>query len=287
MISEIRWRWVVLSIPGFCLGVTPSLQAQVALEWRPATQTRAVGETVEVGLYAISADTTEYVAQTETILGWDPAALLLLGIDKRCTVGGELDADGEQCGPTLPDCPAGEACEDYNIDMRCTVEGAPQPDGGPCGSAWPDCPSGESCLLYRDAWDWYSSWFPDDSAGDGLNYPGTGLPDNDGDAYHVAQVSISEPAAPIAADGTLIIAFRFQAVLPGVTELALVPEMGQYSQTLVWLDGTGPVPPALGDPAAVVVTGGVPIPAVSAWGVVTTALMLLAAGSMAFRRRRL
>ncbi|MFQ5463098.1 MAG: hypothetical protein ACE5E5_10800 [Phycisphaerae bacterium] len=56
-----------------------SLRADVGLEWRPGWQTVLIGDTVEVGLYAVSENGPEQsVSIIEAILVWDPAQLTLL-----------------------------------------------------------------------------------------------------------------------------------------------------------------------------------------------------------------
>jgi hypothetical protein len=59
---------------------TPA-DALINLEWRPATQTVLVGETVEIGLYAVSDDGSEQTTTAmDVILDWNPDALELVGV---------------------------------------------------------------------------------------------------------------------------------------------------------------------------------------------------------------
>jgi hypothetical protein len=51
----------------------------VNLEWRPAIQTANVGDTVEIGLYAVST-LPQKISSLEVILAWDPTALELSGL---------------------------------------------------------------------------------------------------------------------------------------------------------------------------------------------------------------
>lgn len=52
----------------------------IDLELRPMTQTAAIGETVEVGLYAVSDDeTVQLLSVIQAIIAWEPAVLELLG----------------------------------------------------------------------------------------------------------------------------------------------------------------------------------------------------------------
>ena len=53
----------------------------IDLEWRPAAQTVLVGETVNIGLYAVSDDgeTNQSISAMDVILAWDPGFLELTG----------------------------------------------------------------------------------------------------------------------------------------------------------------------------------------------------------------
>lgn len=72
------WASVVwLSCTGAAFAQNEKL---VDLEWRPSDQTVSVGETVEIGLYAVAggADDVPFAA-LQAILAWDPSFLELLG----------------------------------------------------------------------------------------------------------------------------------------------------------------------------------------------------------------
>ncbi len=58
-----------------------NIQNRVNLEWRPDLQTALVGDTVDFGIYAVSANqsTSESMAALQIILQWDPEVLQLLG----------------------------------------------------------------------------------------------------------------------------------------------------------------------------------------------------------------
>jgi hypothetical protein len=60
--------------------VLPTAYADVNLEWRPETQTVVVGNTVNIGLYAVSDDLSDQsVGAMDVILSWDSTYLALLG----------------------------------------------------------------------------------------------------------------------------------------------------------------------------------------------------------------
>ena len=57
-------------------------QGKVNLELRPVTSAALVGETVRIGLYAVSAEVTDQMVRgLQAILQWDAASLQLLGVD--------------------------------------------------------------------------------------------------------------------------------------------------------------------------------------------------------------
>ena len=63
-------------------------EIDIDLEWRPLEQTAAVGETVGVGLYAVSAgESPHYFSAAQVIINWDAAYLELLGTDETGGVG--------------------------------------------------------------------------------------------------------------------------------------------------------------------------------------------------------
>lgn len=57
----------------------PAALGQVDLEWRAETTLVRVGDTVEVGLYAVSQTSTETLLGVDAIIAWDHAVLQLLG----------------------------------------------------------------------------------------------------------------------------------------------------------------------------------------------------------------
>jgi hypothetical protein len=63
-------------------------QANVNLEWRTDAETVCVGDTVSVGLYAVSDDPVEnqLVAAIQMVFAWDNDALQLLGLDETGSV---------------------------------------------------------------------------------------------------------------------------------------------------------------------------------------------------------
>ncbi len=56
--------------------------ANINLEFRPPSQTVLIGDTVPIGLYAVSDDETDQLLMSaQVIIAWDPSLLQLLGID--------------------------------------------------------------------------------------------------------------------------------------------------------------------------------------------------------------
>lgn len=54
----------------------------IDLEWRPIKQSVEVGDTVRIGIYAVSDnDAEQRLAAIRVILKWDPTCLQLLGVD--------------------------------------------------------------------------------------------------------------------------------------------------------------------------------------------------------------
>jgi hypothetical protein len=56
-------------------------EVPINLEWRPATQTVYVGDTVEIGLYAVAAYDDQLFRALDMVFTWDPDHLELLGVD--------------------------------------------------------------------------------------------------------------------------------------------------------------------------------------------------------------
>lgn len=60
----------------------PIASATISLVYRPAEQTVYVGDTVEIGLYAVSDDqTTQPLSAVDLVFAWDPAYLQLTGLN--------------------------------------------------------------------------------------------------------------------------------------------------------------------------------------------------------------
>jgi hypothetical protein len=65
-----------------------SASAAINLEWRPLSQTANLGDPVGVGLYAVSDSNQGQVFNSaQVIMTWDPAYLLLTGVDQTGSVG--------------------------------------------------------------------------------------------------------------------------------------------------------------------------------------------------------
>lgn len=73
------YRWLLL----ITAGLSASTFGAVNLEWRPPLQTVGIGQTVNVGLYAVSDDplADQPLAGIDLIFAWDPAVLQLLAVD--------------------------------------------------------------------------------------------------------------------------------------------------------------------------------------------------------------
>ncbi len=78
-VGQIFGAVCILATSG--LATSPAA-ANINLEFRPADQTVSVGDTVSVGLYAVSDDKTDqFMASAQVIVAWEPAFLQLLGND--------------------------------------------------------------------------------------------------------------------------------------------------------------------------------------------------------------
>ena len=75
------FRQATVIIIGSISLAAPAL-ANIDLELRPLSQTVSIGDTVNVGLYAVSDDDTDQLLQAvQVIISWDPNFLQLLGND--------------------------------------------------------------------------------------------------------------------------------------------------------------------------------------------------------------
>lgn len=75
----------VFALLSLSLQVVSRSHAAVDLEWRPPRQIAGVGETVEIGLYAVSGTgADEPVFAIQAVLSWDPLVLELLGYEDPC-----------------------------------------------------------------------------------------------------------------------------------------------------------------------------------------------------------
>lgn len=62
--------------------IAGAAQAAIDLEFRPVSGTYMVGQTIEVGLYAVSdSGGNQLMAATDVLFGWDTARLDLVGLD--------------------------------------------------------------------------------------------------------------------------------------------------------------------------------------------------------------
>ena len=83
-IAQVEWSRPVFTgcacAALVAMAITPAL-GLIDLEWRPAAQAVLVGETVNIGLYAVSDDgeTNQSISAMDVILAWDPEFLELTG----------------------------------------------------------------------------------------------------------------------------------------------------------------------------------------------------------------
>ncbi len=76
----MKQKATLIAVSSICWAV-PAL-ANIDLEFRPPGQTASVGDTVNIGLYAVSDDETDQLlAAAQVIISWDPSYLQLLGND--------------------------------------------------------------------------------------------------------------------------------------------------------------------------------------------------------------
>lgn len=80
--STTHQKLVSFAAWGWCGFVVTIARANINLEWRPGSQTVNVGDTVRVGLYAVSDSTTnQSLSAMNMILAWDPLKLRLIAVD--------------------------------------------------------------------------------------------------------------------------------------------------------------------------------------------------------------
>ena len=71
---------VVTALALFVAGSTA--RGEIDLEWRPDRQVVKVGDTVDIGLYAVSdGDQDQLLAAVRVIIKWDPSLMRLIGVD--------------------------------------------------------------------------------------------------------------------------------------------------------------------------------------------------------------
>ena len=105
-------RSVVLGM----LAISSKASANVNLEWRVCPQTIGSGETVEVGLYAVSDnDTDQPFLGIQAILAWDPAVLQFLGKTDNGPYNWMASCFPDDSGleGLNADCPSGGLCDPY------------------------------------------------------------------------------------------------------------------------------------------------------------------------------
>lgn len=85
ILSAVKLRIVAATAAIFC---GASVRAEVNLEWRSATPIVLVGDTVKLGLYAVSDDpqSDQALSAIDMVLSWDPSLLRLVGVDNTGAV---------------------------------------------------------------------------------------------------------------------------------------------------------------------------------------------------------
>lgn len=80
--SSRHWAAVASILLAMGFSVSPVVAA-IGLEFRPAGQTVNLGDTVGVGLYAVSdSSVDQLLSAADVIFGWDNAVLMLIGLDQ-------------------------------------------------------------------------------------------------------------------------------------------------------------------------------------------------------------
>jgi hypothetical protein len=81
--KRVCWLGALLAWASLWHAVPALGESDVNLEWRPASQTVFVGDTVDIGLYAVSDDpeVDQSMAAMDVIIAWDPVYMQLLGVD--------------------------------------------------------------------------------------------------------------------------------------------------------------------------------------------------------------
>ncbi len=68
----------------FCWSVGNASGGTINLEWRPAAQSVLVGETINIGLYAVSDDgVDDEISVMDVVLEWDQSLMSLQGLDNN------------------------------------------------------------------------------------------------------------------------------------------------------------------------------------------------------------
>lgn len=77
---RVRRALILLFTFGGPLVPPDSVRAAVNLEWRPSVRRANLGETIQLGLYAVSDDgTSPSITGIDAVITWDPSVLFLIG----------------------------------------------------------------------------------------------------------------------------------------------------------------------------------------------------------------
>ena len=84
MSLDIKRRLGAAALVSIILIVTAPLRAEVNLEWRPASLTAHINDTVEIGLFAVYTGVgTSSITAMDVLPVWDPNVLQLLGVNNN------------------------------------------------------------------------------------------------------------------------------------------------------------------------------------------------------------
>ena len=84
MVSNKPQLTIVVIAGLFGLSVASASGGPISLEWRPASQSVVVGDTINIELYAVSDDSVDdEISVMDVILEWDPSFMSLQGLDNN------------------------------------------------------------------------------------------------------------------------------------------------------------------------------------------------------------
>lgn len=139
MIRSVRVWALLPRMLGLVVGSAGVVRGDVNLEWQPPNQTAGVGQLVEIGLFAVSDNTsTQFMSSVTAMLSWDETQLELVGINPDSDGYAWLNSffpDDRGLDGVNNDCGKGQFCD--------TFTGRPINDGEAYYEAWGQFPPGE------------------------------------------------------------------------------------------------------------------------------------------------